>query len=81
MPDRLTQLKEFVQRERQVINSFKDPDNIKAHKWYVKKSINAMKGDMLRDIDSLLRDKRTTLMRQYNNHNDELRREITELEK
>lgn len=80
MADRLTQLKEFVQRERQVINSFNNPDNIKAHKWYVKKSIDAMKGDMLRDIDSLLRDKRTTLMRQYNNHNDELRKEITELE-
>lgn len=80
MADRLTQLKEFVQRERQVINSFNDPDNIKAHKWYVKKSVDAMKGDMLRDIDSMLRDKRTTLMRQYNNHNDELRREITELE-
>lgn len=80
MADRLTQLKEFVQRERQVIKNFKDPDNIKAHKWYIKKSVNAMKGDILRDIDSLLRDKRTTLTRQYNNHNDELRREITELE-
>lgn len=80
MADRLNQLKAFVAKERSTMKSFNDPKNIEKHKWYIKESLTNMKGEMLREIDSMLQDKRVTLMRQYNNHNDSLRREITELE-
>lgn len=78
--ERIDTLKAFVAKERSTMKSFNDPKNIEKHKWYIKESLTNMKGEMLREIDSLLQDKRVTLMRQYNNHNDSLRKEISELE-
>lgn len=78
--ERIDTLKAFVAKGKNTMKSFNDPENIKKYKWYIKESLTTMKGEMLREIDSMLQDKRVTLMRQYNNHNDSLRREITELE-
>lgn len=77
----IDKLQNFVEKERRVLNTLKDPANKDKHRWYIKETLTEMKGEILRDIDSALHDKRVTLARQYNNHNDEIRKEIEELEK
>lgn len=81
MTDFVRKMEDFIKQEKQVMKQFKDPDNIKAHKNYIARTISVMKNDALHQLIPLLEDKQRTLIRQYRGHNDELNRDIKELER
>lgn len=81
MTDFVRKMEDFIKQEKQVMKQFKDPDNIKAHKNYIARTISVMKNDALHQLMPLLEDKQRTLIRQYRGHNDELNRDIKELER
>lgn len=81
MTDFVRRMEDFIKQEKQVMKQFKDPDNIKAHKNYIARTISVMKNDALHQLIPLLEDKQRTLIRQYRGHNDELNRDIKELER
>lgn len=81
MTDFKRKMEDFIKQEKQVMKQFKDPDNIKAHKSYIVRTVSAMKSDALHQLMPLLEDKRRTLIRQYRGHNDELDKDIKELER
>lgn len=74
-------MEDFIRQEKQVMKQFNNPDNIKAHKSYIARTVSTMKSDALSQLLPILEDKRRTLIKQYRGHNDELSREIKELER